>query len=184
MKYCSIDIETCGLDPETCDVLEIGAVIDDWFDPKPLDQLPKFHCYISQKSYRGQPFALGMHAEIFKRISVEKQPHKYYTDFGTVCALKEFLALKFGDEKISVAGKNFSSFDLNFLKKMPYFDTIKLHHRVFDPSSLYFELGDKELPSSKLCMERAGMQGEVAHTAVEDAMMVVKLLRKHYKIGE
>jgi hypothetical protein len=31
-------------------------------------------------------------------------------------------------------------------------------------------------------MERAGLAGEVAHTAVEDAIMIIKLIRNYYKI--
>jgi hypothetical protein len=83
-----------------------------------------------------------------------------------------------------VAGKNFSGFDKLFLAKMPnsrnFID--RIHHRVIDPASLYWEpFTDKELPSSKTCLERAGMSGVVAHTALEDAKMVVNLIRTHLK---
>ena len=33
MPYVSIDIEPTGLDPDTCQVLEVGAVADDWVKP-------------------------------------------------------------------------------------------------------------------------------------------------------
>ena len=36
---------------------------------------------------------------------------------------------------------------------------------------------DEELPDSKTCMERAGIDGKVAHTAVEDALAVVRMIR-------
>ena len=29
MKYCSIDLETTGLNPKTSDIIEFGAVLDD-----------------------------------------------------------------------------------------------------------------------------------------------------------
>jgi DNA polymerase III epsilon subunit-like protein len=50
---------------------------------------------------------------------------------------------------------------------------------------LYFDLeNDDSLPDMKTCMQRAGIDGEVAHTAMEDALVVVKLLRnKFFKEG-
>jgi DNA polymerase III epsilon subunit-like protein len=60
-------------------------------------------------------------------------------------------------------------------------DTFKqclaLHHRTLDPAMLYTLYTDPEPPSMKTCMERAGFEGEVAHTALEDALMVIRLLR-------
>ena len=37
MKYASIDIETTGLDPETCAIIEIGIILDDLAERKPVD---------------------------------------------------------------------------------------------------------------------------------------------------
>jgi len=77
--------------------------------------------------------------------------------------------------KITAAGKNFSSFDLPFLKKI---GTFPFQHRALDPAVLYYRpLEDEGLPDTKTCMERAGMDGKVAHTAVEDAKAVVQLIR-------
>ena len=42
-------------------------------------------------------------------------------------------------------------------------------------------LEDDKLPDSKTCYERAGMNGKVAHTAVEDALAVVRLVRMGIK---
>jgi len=43
-KYVSLDIETTGLNPENCQVLEIGAVIDD--GTTPIEDCPTFQCYV------------------------------------------------------------------------------------------------------------------------------------------
>ena len=53
MPYVSIDIETTGLDPDTCQILEIGAVWDDW--TKPIDQLPTYRRLVVHSEYRGTP---------------------------------------------------------------------------------------------------------------------------------
>jgi len=69
MKYVSIDIETTGLDSETCQILQIGAVIEDTANPKPLDELPKFMCILEHETYSGQPTALSMNSWILKILS-------------------------------------------------------------------------------------------------------------------
>lgn len=69
MKYVSVDIETTGLDVETCQVLEIGAVIEDCSKVIPLEELPKYHCIINHKQIIGQPYAINMNARIFKILS-------------------------------------------------------------------------------------------------------------------
>lgn len=179
MKYASIDIETSGIDLDHCELLEIGVVVDDLSDPKPLDQLPSFHNYILKDRYSGEPYALQLHQEIFRRIYKKEAGYIYNTPQTALYDMANFLGKNFGTSKITVAGKNFATFDLPVLQReLPRFnERINLSHRVFDPSSMYFMLGDKELPSSNICMERAGLSGEVAHTAVEDAKMVIQLIR-------
>ena len=83
--------------------------------------------------------------------------------------------------KVIAAGKNFASFDQKFLEKLPNWN-VNFAHRVIDPAMLYFKPfeDDKGLPSTKICMERAGITAEVAHTAVEDAIVVVDLIRRAY----
>ena len=55
-KYVSLDIETTGLNPENCQVLEIGAVIDD--GTTPIEECPTFHCYVDHGLILGEPFAV------------------------------------------------------------------------------------------------------------------------------
>ena len=43
---------------------------------------------------------------------------------------------------------------------------------------------DDAAPGLGLCKERAGIEGIVTHNAIEDAMDVVQLFRKFYKIWE
>ena len=49
-----------------------------------------------------------------------------------------------------------------------------------ETAALYWqpEIDGAQLPDTKTCMERAGINGEVAHTAVEDAQVVVRLIRQ------
>ena len=74
MRLVSIDLETTGLDPRCCDIIEFGAVAFDSDKPDiPVEELPTFHAYIVRAVYQGEPFALGMHAAIFKRIA-DREP--------------------------------------------------------------------------------------------------------------
>lgn len=192
MRYCSIDIETTGLDHSYCQMIEFGAVIDDLSDPKPYSELPKFHCYILRDRYVGEPYALSMHAEIFKQIAKREQPWQYVIPEHLPGKFAEFAAANGLIEKhkcteINVVGKNFAKFDLRFLEndKFDQSAAYRMCHRNLDPGSMYFDPRiDKKPPSSADCMKRARLDGEVAHTALEDAMMVVKLIRRRYGLEE
>jgi len=191
--YVSIDAETTGLDPDHCQILEVGAVIDDWV--KPLDKLPKFHAYVYHDEIVGQPYALQMNQSILRKIAGAQDAMRNVS-FATVDgdlflrskavprAFADFLTACGGiDPKkaVLVAGKNFAGFDRPFLECLPGWN-IPFHHRVIDPAMLYWNPDTDEVPPSlKRCMELAGIDGEVAHTAVEDALMVVKLVRGRYE---
>lgn len=181
MKYVSIDLETSGLDPETCDIIEIGAVIDDLEVSRPIKGLPRFHAYVVKESYRGEPYALSMHPEIFKRIATRAEGYQYLAPEEVGKAFFEFLRENGLDGTITAAGKNFASFDAKFLKKLPDFEEeVKIRHRVIDPAMLYWkpEEDGTILPGTSLCMKRAGLKSVVAHTALEDAEVVVELIRR------
>jgi hypothetical protein len=83
---------------------------------------------------------------------------------------------------INAAGKNFSSFDLQFLKTLPGWQKcIQIRQRTIDPAVLYTDwFNDKSLPSLPLCKKRSGLKEEVSHDALEDAWDVVQVLRKFY----
>ena len=68
MRYISIDIETTGLDPETCQILSIGAVIEDTLNQLPFEDLPKFHGVIKRENVSGSLFALNMNRDLIETI--------------------------------------------------------------------------------------------------------------------
>ena len=189
IRYCSIDIETTGLDHSHCQMIEFGAVVDDLNDPKPLAELPRFHCYILRDQYAGEPYALSMHAEIFKRINARADGYDYHIPQHASVYFAGFLAEQGLVEKhkqtpITVAGKNFFKFDNRFLENDDWHDNVTFHRRYLDPASMYFDPKiDECLPDLKTCLQRAGINKEVAHTAIDDALDVIKLVRHNYKLG-
>lgn len=176
MKYISIDIETTGLNPETCQILEIGAIVENGYSCFP----PKFHCYVDNGTVIGEPFALDMNKRILEHIA--KNRHKCLKPYQVASAFFTFLKRNGFGDKINVAGKNYQSFDARFLSKLPRWDElIKIGHRVIDPAILYWNPDiDETLPSLRTCMKRAGIKGEVPHNAIADARIVIQLIRNYY----
>jgi oligoribonuclease (3'-5' exoribonuclease) len=180
--YVSIDIETTGLDEDTCQVLSVGAVIDDWVSP--IKELPAFHCYVDHRVFHGSAYALSMHPKIFHVIACNRfgKDPVVYNPAEVAEAFEKWLSynkIYTHTEKIVVAGKNFGSFDHQFLKRLPMWKAmIRMKHRFIDPGNLYYDpMIDDGPPDTETCMARAGILGEVAHTALEDALVVVKLIR-------
>ncbi len=249
LPYVSIDIETTGLDPATCQTLEIGAVIDDW--TRPLDQLPVFRRVLAWEQVAGSPYAMALNANLLKFIGNKPQEqdscpcvalNTWIEKCGIVkedipfddilkllgeepiawCDIPNYLlsvaskydipeAIRLGGNppgtscfcydyelpglfadwlkaqglnprSVQAAGKNFAAFDMQFLYRIPQFNKfVNFRHRVIDPAVLYWEVDDEKLPDSKACYERAGINNKVAHTAVEDALAVVRLVRHGIK---
>jgi len=186
MKYVSIDIETTGLDPEKHDLIEFGAVVDDLMHPEiPVEELPTFHCYNVKDDYVGSPFALLMHPEIFRRIAMKPEGFRYCYNGKMGKMFYDFLkdhklyTDEHGKIYINCAGKNFASFDLQFLKRQTDIESskIKLRHRSIDPGSMLLRPTDDTIPGTEECLTRCKLEPVVAHTAVEDAIAVIRMIR-------
>ena len=183
--YTSIDIETTGLNSETCKILEIGAVIDNWVTP--VEKLPSFHCYVlNREPLVGEAYAFSMHPTILRRIATREKGFTYLYPYHVAIEFKLWLErheIDLTEKYLDIAGKNFGSFDNQFLKKLPdWKNFIKSRNRIIDPGNLYWNPKiDNGLPSMETCMERAGIPGKVTHSALEDALIVVKLIRHLYQ---
>lgn len=174
MDFCSIDIETSGLDPRTDQILEIGCVIDNLDEPQNPNP-PTFHAYLKHNRISGEPFALAMNAEIIKIIAEGKHPD-LYTPKDAAEALQAFLTQHCG-HKPTCAGKNFQGFDKPFLE-FAFPEVFNFHHRCFDVNTSFYRKGDKQLPDLKLCLERAKIYLPFKlHTAVGAAKAVIAILR-------
>lgn len=64
MKFCSIDIETTGLDPERNQILSIGAIIEDTTKKLSFEDIPKFNAIILHHELTGSPRAITMNKDI------------------------------------------------------------------------------------------------------------------------
>lgn len=207
MKYISIDIETTGLDPEKCDVLSIGAIIEDSANPLPYEECPKFHAAILRHELNGSPRAITMNADLIASIGSYMEPKTettraeleastgmtFWYPETVVQAFYRFLYENGIAESpeipnngkavtINCAGKNFGTFDKLFLERLPRWkQCIRISQRILDPAILFVDWKeDNTLPNLNLCKERAGINGLVTHNALEDAWDVIEVLRKKY----
>lgn len=190
--YVSLDIETTGLEPGRHSIIELGAVIDDL--ESPIGELPTFRCLIDNEYIVANSYALGMHVDsgLLKELQNPDDDTQVLEPDVVGLAFKNWMirngvpyeSPEFSEEEDSTArpvaaGKNVSSFDINHLETLPDFtDHVKFHHRVLDPGSMYFDPEkDTVPPNLSTCLERAGLDSEVAHTAIDDSLDVIKLIR-------
>ena len=76
MIYCSIDIETSGLDPEKHKVLSIGAIIEDTEKKLPFEEIPKFNAIVLQNEIVGSPRAITMNQNIISLMGMYLEASK------------------------------------------------------------------------------------------------------------
>lgn len=190
MKYLSIDIETTGLNPQTCDVLEVGAFYEDTDAMAARDRIPTFHKYIWKENYRGEPYALAMNQRIFQKI-LELRKKWLKGESCPEITTPEGLSADFGawlerfdiQLPIVIAGKNVAGFDIPFLNTLPAWKSFKFHHRVLDPGMLYIDpRNDSVPPDLTECKKRAKLPEHVSHEALDDAWDVIQLIREKFPV--
>lgn len=194
MKYVSIDIETTGLDPENCQILQIAMVVDDTeWTTTPIHLLPRLNIFIAHENIYGEPEGIRMNGWIFDllhRPVPEGAEYKIVTPKDASAAVAAFLDEHFKDGALPVAaGKCVGSFDIPFLKGYWAGMTVKFHHRTLDPMPYFIDWTAAAPPSLATCLknssigktflpylEREGLPSE-QHNALTDALTVVALLR-------
>jgi len=194
MRYYSIDIETTGLDETEHQILQVGIAFEDTDHIKQIDRIPQREFTIRHKKISGDLYALTMESNVnIMRYALENPKNK---DVLQQCELTnrlcEFMYECEGtiprNEKtgrtpkyrtITVAGKNFNGFDRKFLEAIPGFtDQIHMRYRTIDPAMLCIDWSRETPPSLQDCKDSLKINGEVKHTALEDAIDVIKIIRK------
>lgn len=210
MIYASLDIETTGMifkDPANMDkVLSVGIVIDNLKAPAPLSKLPKLHLFIDPggRITFSNPVAEQMNCELVStlyklrglttnNVYNPRIVEHYTTPEFALGIIFDFLThhnVGSVDEngvlnEFTVAGKNPMSFDVEFLNNYLMMDTlIRPHYRAMDPAILYLSpTEDTAVPDTKTCKMRAGLNPKVSHTALEDALDIVRLIRCAFGIN-
>lgn len=199
MKYMAIDLETTGLTPMQHGITEFAAVVAD--DTDPSFGVKTFYRWLDPEGYVWSTYCLALHANWIGRVTHRIKMRQYAENdlepkiclnmadlaadfmgwFSSVLPTEhyEFLDKKRGT--ITGTGKNFGSFDLQFLKAWKFPNVFR--HRTLDWVPTYTRPGDRVPPELKTCKERAIEMGclditsVVAHNALDDAMDVHKLIQ-------
>lgn len=181
-KYVSIDIETLGLDPKTCDVIEFAAVLEDFVTP--VEKLQYFQTYVTRPHnlYRGEAYAMSMNHKIIERIAKRELGYTYSPhdclEHTFAIWLQCYASVDYArGDKVIVMGKNFANFDLRFLRALGFGREVRFAHRTLDPGSMFFRIGDEQLPDMEECLRRAKLPTWVKHEALDDARDVIRLVR-------
>lgn len=182
LKYVALDVETTGRDPSKHQVLELALVVEtDWATP--VADLPCLRLTVDHPLICGELKALAMNRDLLAEICQRGGDANRRDAWGKV---RLFLSKFFrSDEKVTVAGKNAAGFDLPFCKAtFEGWERRRFYHRVLDVGSLYVDpFADACLPDTAECMRRAGLPGAVPHTALDDARLVVQMVRRHFARG-
>jgi oligoribonuclease len=194
MRYVSMDLEMSGPDPLRHQVLELAVVVEDTkrAATTPLAELPAFRRAVRHPEICGTAGALALNVRLLHELA-----DKTKAEAADICRpeellpqLREFLlANGFRPNKkdclsVVMAGKNFATFDLLFLRQLPGWGTlVKAEPAVLDPAAFYLNWHkDSRLPTMLICQARAGdTEPHVAHQALADALEVVRLLRPFYE---
>jgi len=171
MRYVSLDIETTGLDPTYCQVLQLAMVVEDTSQAVPLEKLPYINLRFRHNRLQGEPFAM-LHMNYNLLCECERRGFSPEVAWATAEA---WLSKHFGPkERVVVAGKNVGVFDFQFL---PATLRRRLHHRTIDPGSLFIRWNERVPPSLDDLLEAVG---GVKHDALADARDVIRVLRRDY----
>jgi oligoribonuclease len=190
MRYLSIDLETSGLDPDRCQILEFAAVLEDTRHPQlPVAELPSLRLAVHHPFIGGTVGALAINAALLQELSDARQknelPHDHCQPEEVLLRFAAFLDEQGMSRKkaLVAAGKNFATFDLPFLQRLPgYGELLWISNAVIDPALLYLNWQkDSKLPNMASCKRRAGLTDAVSHRALDDARDVVLLLRPFYQ---
>lgn len=185
MLYLSCDLETTGLEPLTCQIIEIGIHLCDLSSSQPI---ASFHRYVKWPLCGGDIYALVLNSAILKKLNDdpvisfnESIDGDIISGFDLCQAIYLWLQVN-NIIKICCAGKNFGIFDYQFLRQLPNFNLIDkiLGHRHLDVGTLFVGADDIGIPDLNTCLIRAGISEQTDHTALNDALLVHKLLHCAY----
>jgi oligoribonuclease (3'-5' exoribonuclease) len=174
----SIDLETTGLDPDTCGVLEMGVVRDDL--SLPWRERSEWSAFIDpgecswEDGARELHMKSGLYDEWMAAASGLRCRHLVHSFHLMLSELKTP-----EEGKIILAGKNFWAFDALFFPK-GFLRAQGCRHRSLDPGSMWATPDDEQPPGLDECLQRAGLAGSVTHRAVDDARDVCRVIRAHY----
>jgi oligoribonuclease (3'-5' exoribonuclease) len=184
MKYLSLDLEATGL-RENDLVIEFGAVPFNTANDS-IEKDLSFHHFIQCPSFEELKPNLdqwviehneGLITKAHESGLTIEEFKKEFESYLNSKPIKEY----FGEDKIVLFGKSMNAIDLPFLNRDLGWDFMRdhFHHQQLDLSSVVYSFIDlgklpDECRSGSKLMNYLGM-GDVAHTALEDAISTAEI---------
>lgn len=184
MRYLSIDLEATGLKEED-KIIEFAAVPFDSATGKIEEDL-SYHTLVKCPSFEEllpqlDQWVIDHNKTLITDAHQKGLPLNQFKaeleDYLTSDKLKNY----FGDQKIVLFGKSLNAIDLPFLNRDLGWNYMReyFHHQQLDLSSVvYAYIDNNKIPedcrSGSFLMKFLGM-GDVAHTALEDAINTAKI---------
>jgi DNA polymerase-3 subunit epsilon len=193
MKYLSIDLEATGLE-ENAYVIEFAAVPVDTSNLTILSS-SAFHCYIKCPSFNElkpelNEWVIKHNENLINKankdgISQEEFKLSFF-DYLNSKELQDYRDKQY--KNFSILGKSLTSIDIPFLNRYLGWDFMKkeFHHQTLDVSSVArLAIDLQKLPEH--CVSGSKLStfmemGDVAHTALEDAIATAELYFKLMKL--
>tara|TARA_Y100000296_G_scaffold7892_1_gene9350 strand:- start:763 stop:1344 length:582 start_codon:yes stop_codon:yes gene_type:complete len=187
MKYLSFDIEATGL--EKHDLIIEFAMIPFCAKTREFNEDLKKHFFIKCPSFDElkpnlNEWVIENNKELIDTAHKEGiEIDQFKSELTNYFESKEVIDY-FENQKITLFGKSMNAIDLPFLNRDLGYDYMRkyFNHRVLDLSSIAYALIDmgllpSECESGSKLMRHLGF-GEVAHTALEDAINTAKMYFK------
>jgi len=193
MKYLSFDIEATGLEEHDL-IIEFGMV-PFCSETQEINYDLKKHFYIKCPSFDELRPNLNEWVIKHNKELIDKAHNEGIEIENFKEELISYLESKevkeyFGDSRITLFGKSVSAIDLPFMNRDLSWEFMRkyFNHRQLDVSSIAYGLIDMnhipaECESGSKLMEFLGM-GEVAHTALEDAVNTALMYFKLMNIAK
>jgi DNA polymerase III epsilon subunit-like protein len=184
MKYLSFDIEATGLN-ENCQIIEFAMVPFDSEKQIIADEFA-FHTFVKCPTFEElkptlDQWVIDHNEDLIRKANLNGiSIQELRNQIKNYCERPE-IRKYFGDGRIVLFGKSMSALDLPFLNRDLGWDFMRkyFHHRNLDLSCVSYSLIDMGkiptgLDSGEKLMKYLGF-GEVAHTALEDAVNTAKM---------
>jgi len=184
MKYLSFDLEATGLREH--DLIIEFACVPFNAQEQSIALEHSFHCFIQCPSFEElkpdlDPWVIENNEQLIKKAHSKGLTLDEFKSSLISYLTSEEIKNYFEEEKITLFGKSMAAIDLPFLNRDLSWETMRdyFEHRQLDLSSVAYNMIDlgylpEKCTSGSELMRELGF-GDVAHTALEDAINTAKM---------